>query len=462
MQKVEKLPFWKQGIFALGQMGWSLASYSVANLINYFYLPPEQGQSLFPAFIYQGYVLGSFTIIGLINAFSRVFDAVTDPIVAGMSDRARFRFGRRRTFLLISFVPFVVTSLLVFFPLVPYESSLNVVWLTLMILLFYWFLTLFCTPYNAWLSELGHTPEERLNLATWISISWALGFALGNTVYLVQAIFEKTYHFSSLQSFQLALVAYGVIALILMALPIIFIDENRYCERHVSQEGTFEAVISAFKNKNFFFFTLSDFAYWVALTFIQSGIAYYTTVLLGLDKSNATTFMTVMFVLSFVFYVPINRIARWIGKKLMLSLAFVLFSLVFVMVFWLGKFPMDPFWQGILLVVLASLPIAIFGILPNAIVADIADADGKQKGNYKAAVFFGARTFMMKMGIAFTNLLFPSIINLGRSQQNPFGVRFTGVIAFFFCLAGLGFFLLYREKDILAIISPQMRKDVSK
>ncbi len=455
MSKVEKLPLWKQWMFALGQMGWSLASYSVANLIAYFYLPPEgQGTSLFPAFIYQGFIFGSFTIIGLINALSRVFDAVTDPLVAGMSDRAKFRLGRRRTFLLISFVPFVVTSILVFVPIVPSQSPINAVWLAVMILLFYWFMTMFCTPYNAWISELGHTPEERLNLSTWISITWALGFALGNTVYLVQGIFEKS-GMSSLQSFQLALVIYGIVALILMALPIIFIDENRYCERHVSKEGAFEAVFSAFRNKNFLYFTLSDFAYWVALTFIQSGIAYYTTVLMGLDKSNATTFMTVLFLLSFLFYIPINLIAKAIGKKLLLSVAFILFSLVFVMVFWLGQFPLPPFWQGILLVSLASLPIAIFGILPNAIVADVADADGKLTSNYKAAVFFGARTFMMKMGIAFTNLVFPSLINLGRSTENDFGVRLTGVVAFVFCVAGLLLFLRYREKDILAIITPQ-------
>lgn len=454
MSQVEKLPLWKQWIFALGQMGWSLASYSVANLIAYFYLPPEgQNQSFFPAFIYQGFIFGSFTIIGLINSLSRVFDAVTDPLVAGLSDRARFRFGRRRTFLAISFFPFVVTSILVFVPLVPYQSPINAIWLTLMIFLYYFFLTLFCTPYNAWISELGHTPEERLNISTWISITWALGFAFGNTVYLVQGLFEKA-GFSSLHGFQFALILYGIVALILMALPIIFIDENRYCERHVSTEGPFEAVRTAFQNKNFFFFTLSDFAYWVALTFIQSGIAYYTTVLLGLDKANATTFMTVLFVLSFVFYVPINLIARVIGKKIMLSLAFILFSLVFVLVSWLGKVDIEPFWQGILLVSLASLPIAIFGILPNAIVADIADADGRQRGNYKAAVFFGARTFMMKMGIAFTNLVFPSIINLGRSSTNDIGIRLTGVVAFVFCLLGLVFFLLYKEREILAIITP--------
>ena len=32
----EKLPTWKLVIFALGQLGWSLASYGVSNLLNYF------------------------------------------------------------------------------------------------------------------------------------------------------------------------------------------------------------------------------------------------------------------------------------------------------------------------------------------------------------------------------------------------------------------------------------------
>ncbi|URA10828.1 MFS transporter [Thermospira aquatica] len=325
MPKVEKLPLWKQWMFALGQMGWSLASYSVANLIAYFYLPPEgQGVSLFPAFIYQGFIFGSFTIIGLINALSRVFDAVTDPLVAGMSDRARFRLGRRRTF-----------------------------------------------------------------------------------------------HFS-------------------MNLSVPFGDlHSRLCPLTIELNEPIDCFI-------------------ISLIYFTCFHLYSTTTTkAGLDKTNATTFMTVLFLLSFVFYVPINFIAKAIGKKLLLSIAFVLFSLVFVMVFWLGKFPLAPFWQGILLVSLASLPIAIFGILPNAIVADIADADGKLTDNYKAAVFFGARTFMMKMGIAFTNLIFPSLLNLGRSTENDFGVRLTGVFAFVFCIAGLLLFLRYREKDILSIITPQ-------
>ena len=62
----EKLPTWKLILFALGQLGWSLASYGVSNLVMYFFMPPEAAgaQRTFPPFIFEGALLGIFTIIG--------------------------------------------------------------------------------------------------------------------------------------------------------------------------------------------------------------------------------------------------------------------------------------------------------------------------------------------------------------------------------------------------------------
>jgi len=135
--KVETLPLWKKIMYALGQLGWSLASFSIGNLLIYFYLPPESGdRAIFPAYIYQGYVIGVLTIIGLIYAFGRLWDAVTDPIIAGMSDRSRSPFGRRRKFLAISAFPFALLSILAFTPPVNALSPWNAVWLFVIVTLF--------------------------------------------------------------------------------------------------------------------------------------------------------------------------------------------------------------------------------------------------------------------------------------------------------------------------------------
>jgi Na+/melibiose symporter-like transporter len=81
-------------LYAMGQLGWSLASFAVGNLLVYFYMPPEQGTPIFPSLIYQSAVLGVLTLIGIVSAGGRVLDGIVDPIVANWSDRKESSFGK--------------------------------------------------------------------------------------------------------------------------------------------------------------------------------------------------------------------------------------------------------------------------------------------------------------------------------------------------------------------------------
>jgi glycoside/pentoside/hexuronide:cation symporter, GPH family len=421
--QIQSLPFWKKIMYALGQYGWSLASYGVLNLITQFYVTTTDKTPEYVIFL-PGVVFIGITVLGLIEGSGRVFDAITDPLIAGWSDRSKSKLGRRRKFLLISVVPFSVLSFLVFFPPVAQPSAWNVVFLVIVLFLFYFSMTMYVTPFFALMSELGHSPKERLEMSTLISITWALGFATGSQALGFKSIFRDilidSMGFEAVQStnvlsFQLVMIVFGVLSLILMLLPIIFINEKKYCEPHVSKEGSFEAVKNAFKNKNFRFFTLSDLTYWLSLTFIQTGMQpFYVTKLLGLEESTASIFMLIMFACSFAFYVPVNFIARRFGKKKILVIGFITFSISFSFVAIMGRVPfIDPFVQGVIAMVWSAIPISIFGILPNAIVADIAEYEGIRTGNYKAGIFFGARTFMQKIGQSIAKLIFPSFLLIG-------------------------------------------------
>ena len=455
--QVEQLPFWKKIMYALGQFGWSLCSFGIANLIVYFYLPPDEPgrTAIFPQFIFQEKVVWILTIIGLIFAFGRLWDAVTDPIIATASDRSKFRLGKRRTFLLIGSFPAALFSFLAFYP-VSESFTTNALWLWLCVFVFYLFLTIYVTPFFAWMSELGHSPNERLQLSTMISITWALGAAVGSQAPQLQTIFEGS-GLSSVQAFQKAIAIFAAVSFVLMLLPVIFINEQRYCEMNVSSEGVIKALTSAFRNRNFLLFTLSDLTYWVALTFISTGLVYYVTVLLKLPKEFYSQLFIVLFGLSFIFYVPVNLIAKRIGKKKLLILGFIIFAVTFILVFPMGNMPISPHAQGFLIVAVAAIPMAIFGILPNAIIADIAEADGIKTGNFKAGIFFGARTFMSKMGQTIAALTFPSFIIIGAmGPDHPvgeLGVRLTGIAALVFVALGLVLFLKYNEKEVLKTLA---------
>ena len=449
MPHAEKLPFGKKIIYSLGQLGWSLGSFGVMNLLYYFYdsNSASDGSRMFPVYI------GSAAVLGIIAALSRVFDGITDPLIAGLSDRSRSRLGRRRTYMALGALPFGLTSLLIF---LPSETSItfNTIRLVVLTFLFYLFMTMYVTPFFALMSELGHTPEERLELSTMISVTWALGFMAGNGTYAFQGMLEQA-GLSPVRALQTVIAIFAFTAVILMYLPVIFIDENRYCEHHRSEEGSFRAVLTAFGNRNFLFFTLSDLTYFLALTFIQTGISFYIIQLLELPKEAATTIMSILFLLSFLFYVPVSLTARKTGKKKLLSFAFVLFIFSWIILAFWGKIPLPPMAQALITTIIAALPLAIFGILPNAIVADIAEADGRTTGNFKAAVFFGARTFMSKMGTSVTLLIFPLITHLGGEPggaPTEGGIRLTTVTAMAFLLLGLLLFLRYDEKKILSVL----------
>ncbi len=437
-------------IYAVGQFGWSLASYGVLNLLAYFYMPlkGEGAESLFPPFVFQGSVFAGLTLIGLIGASGRLFDAFTDPLLANWSDRTRSRLGRRRVFLLCSALPFALLSAAVFFPPAPAPGWLNSVWLACSITLFYLAMTAYVVPYNALIAELGHSAKERLNLATAISVTWALGFALGSQIYMVQDLFEQ--NMNSVQAFQWSIALFAGLGAMAMLVPALFLDEKRYTsaaddqspsDSRASSKGLFAAFAQVWSNRNFRWFALSDFLYWLSLTFIQMGVAFYVVELMGRDKAYASVFMLIVFGLSFVFYAPVNWLAsRW-GKRRVLLAAFLLFGGAFALT---ASFRAD---NGASLMALGALQIfaafalASFGILPNAIVGDLAEEHRLREGQAVAGMYFAVRTLIMKAGTSAAMLIFPTFLLWEQG-----GTRASAIAAVLFCLLGFLAFLRYKER----------------
>ena len=48
-------------------------------------------------------------------------------------------------------------------------------------------------------------------------------------------------------------------------------------------------------------------------------------------------------------------------------------------------------------------------------------------------MYFATRTFTMKLGVSVANLLFPSLLLLGRGGADSLGIRLSAVLALIFC-----------------------------
>ena len=454
----EQIKFKHIVLYSIGQLGWSILMGIVNTYLVWFYLPPENAK--LPELVPQGKILGFLTIIGIITMGGRLLDAVTDPLVASLSDRSKSPRGRRISFMQKGALPLAIFTVLIFWTPFNVSGIGNILWLMFALAGFYIFYTVYVTPYFALISELGHTADQRLNLSTAISVTFFIGTGIAFGAPAIWNILVGS-GIVKIMAVRYVILGMAVLALILMLVPVLTIDEKKYSKGNPSNEDVLKSMKKTFQNFDFRVFVVSDLAYWLALTILQTGLIYYITVLLELPESSVSFYNILVFAISFVFYPFVNIFAKKTGKKKMMLIAFSIFTLMYFYVFLLGKnyLPFSPEFQAYILVVLAALPLAIFGILPNAVIADVAESDAQRTGSNREAMFFGARTFMSKIGQMLAMLVFSSLLLLGKDVGHDLGIRLTGPAAGVFCIIGLIFFAMYREKYVLNQIADETKQD---
>lgn len=437
----------KIAAFAIGQLGWSMLSGLISNWLVYFYQPDlaaqEAGQLLF---VPQGRVLlGVFTVIGAITALGRLFDAVTDPWIASLSDRCKSPKGRRMPFLKWSALPLAVSTVMVFCAPVGRISAVNVVWLFVFVMAYYLSITAYCTPFNALIPELGHDQKMRMNISTSISLTFIVGTAFAYVAPVIWGMLESS--MGRVPAMRLTFSGMAVIAFFCMLIPVWAIRERDYVETRPVEGTAVSSLIKTFRNRDFRIFVASDIFYWIALTMFQTGLPFFVTSLLGLEESMSTIYFVTMTALSLVFYVPVNLLTRRYGKKKLVLLAFFIFAAAFLYTSVLGRgLGIGAVTQGFILVAAAAFPMAIFGILPQAMVADVAEYDAARTGENREGMFYAARTFAFKLGQSVSMLLFTALATIGNGSGQ--GYRVVAAVSGVLAVIGGVLLIFYDEKKI--------------
>ena len=451
MKKITNKLLW---IFAVGQFGWSLLSGIVTNWMVYYYTGTPDAQNpntgIFASGITQNPILFKLTLFGLVMAVGRIFDAITDPLIAGWSDRSSYKGGRRIPFMRAIAIPFALITIALFTVPQTANNALNDVLLFVILMCFYLFMTIFCTPYNALIAELGDTQEHRINVSTYISFTFIAGQSISFMLPNLAGMLEGTV--GQANSIRLAVAIMSAIACIAMLVPSFYIKEREYIDSRPSETPAFSSLLKTFKNGQFRRFVYSDVIYFFALTLFQTGLAFYETKLMGIEDTWTFPLTATMTFISVLLYPVVNKLAPKIGKKKLIVTGFFTYSLVFLITSICGQ---GLCW-GFIVAVCAAVPMAILGILPQACVADVAELSRLETGEDRSGMFFAARTFAFKMGqaiamVVFTSMTVAQVVG-GESVVLPGQYRATAVVATVTCLIGALLFLLYNEKMILSRI----------
>ncbi len=424
------LPRWVVLAYGTGAVGWVLVDRILLTWLFYFYItaPAEGGEPLMLPLVFGGVMFAG-----------RVVDALADPVIARLSDNHRGRRGRRLPFLLVSAVPYVAVFIALFHPPMVGRSPVNALYLGVGLALYFTLFTAYVGPYLALLADLSGTTADRVDLSTSKAVATLVGAAVALIVsgLLVEAVGV------------VAMVwMLGLIAVVLLLVPL-RIPERRFAHAEPATMPLVEAVRTTLTNRPFVVVLIGANALWFGFNIISLNVPLYATSLLGLSEGAVAVLMGALFGVCLVAFPVVNRISKRVGLKRVMIASLVGFAVVFPLI---ALFPTPPFGLphlafGVIVMAIAGIPLAGFFIVPDAIIAAVADLELERSGQRREGMYFGVNGLTLKINLGISTLVSGALLQFA---GDPVGLQLTGPVSAVAVAIGALVFLRYPEADVEA------------
>jgi len=451
--RVEKFPLWGKLLYASGNIGFTIADRIWVVFLLYFFLPPAE--SGMPELISNETFFGVLTVVGVVTLFGRIVDAIADPIISNWSDRSKSPMGRRRFFLIFGGLPLMASSVILFLPPVPYASIANAVWMGFWLSVLLFFFTFYVGPWLALIPELTHNDTERVNmtiLQAAFSMVGVIMVMIGG--YALWGLLENT-GMDKTTSLQVTIAILAFVGVIFCYIAVIPVNEKKYCDSMPSDIGLMESLKLTLKNKPFLIYLVATICLWFALNIISQAATYYVTVLLKKPESFATVVFGAVFGSALVFFPILSFLNRYISKKTIMVISTLTFAVFAPLTYYLGTdvLVLDPLVQAYIIFAFIGIPVSALLGIPNAMISDLAEYDAINTGSKREGMYFGAQGLFQKINLGISTLIIGYLFaTFGKDIANPLGVKLSGVVVGVVCLIGAILYMIYPEKDVLAVV----------
>lgn len=439
--------------YCLADIAKGLFNGMIANYLLYFFQPTDK--SGLPLLLPQYKLFGFITIMALLTALGKIIDAVSDPIVAYLSDRSPNKNGRRMPFMKKAAIPYALSVLLIFFAPFKNGSVFNAVWVGFFLLSYYVSYTFYFIPRNALVPEIIPDSKKRV---TYYGISTAFFMGSSSFMYAATLFVDllKKGGLTPLVSWRIIFSIFVLIGVVCLLVSAFAFKEKDYVKSNVKpKDSVFKSFKLALKNKNFVIFSLGDLFSNISMSFFQASMLFYITVLLNVAEAKSFLVMLTAIAVALCLFPLIIKLGKKFGKKIMLLISGVMFTIVYCFIFFGDKIvalvPGKELLIGLLMGVFVAFPFASINILPQSVLSDIIQEDSIVNHVNREGTFSAVKTFTEKIAGSIAMMFVSSILAIGASSGEVvglLGVKLTGVFAGTFSIISLIFIFLYNEKKV--------------
>ncbi len=413
----------RPALYGAGALGASLLLQTILLWLIYYYAPPTG----------QGVLRLSPALVGLALAAGRIVNALSNPLVAYVSDRVTGRWGRRRPFIAIGAPALVASYVLLWIP--PNTSpTFTFLYVSASLCAFFFFFSLVMNPYAAMLPEI--TPGGRGRVA---AASWQAGATLGG----VGAAMIVSPWLIARHGFGAMGVVLGAAALFMLWTVAAGVPEPPPAGGPLP--GLFGSMATVLRNRAFTVYLASLALLWLGTSMVNTTAVYVITVLMGLPRDQVGVVLGAAFLCALAVFPTLSGVTRRLGTPRTLTWTLVLTSFIVPLVGAIGLpgLPFSPVVQGYLVVVLSAAPLAALLVLPNTLLADIAEGHRLATRQGHEAMFYAVQGLVLNGATAAASVILGELLALGDSPGQALGLRLIPLVAGGCTLLALAVFLFF-------------------
>ena len=399
-------------LYASGSFGLWLLVNILSSLIVYRYDPSVPSAN-------TPFLLSS-ALVGVAQLTGRVIGAVAQPMMGHFSDLFDSKWGKRRPFLALGTLPLVICFILLFVPPSNWGSLGNFFYLGILLCLFYLSLAIYYIPYLAWLPTIAPDSTKQVTLSTLMAASSLAGTATGgicSPLLVAQLGFNK-----------MAIIT-GSIGLVTLLLPLAIAENFQPVKRKKEPFSFQQTWKTGLQNSAFRNHLKGIGLNWIAITIFTTCITYAAIALFQKDVSFGGIFYGVFLGGTAIAFPLVILLAKRFEKDnaLIIASAWAGFGLLLLGLCSLLLPNLLSIWLFLLFI--GSLGWAGFFILPNAILPDLIRQEFGKAAVEREAAYFGIRGLLIEVSIGIGSLVAGLILTLGKTAQQPLGVKLSFLIA---------------------------------
>jgi len=393
----DRIPLWHKCAHSSGMISFQLGNNAVAQLAN-------------PVFNILLGVPASW--IGGVLMATRLWDALTDPLVGWLSDNTRSRWGRRKPYIVVGSILFgVVYALLWLVPEAWGEAS-TLAYFAIGTLLFYTCFTIFAVPYKSQAFELTPDYHERTRL---MAVRAYFGKAANILVPWVFAIAYWDAFASPMQGIRVFGGLLGIM-IVLTAIPTLFVRErsSKVARKQKQSIPLFTSVSRSLRNGPFLALLVLTISTQLTAMMV-SALGLYVSIyhVFGGNEGMGALWGgyvgTTMVVVGAISIPIIQWLATRYGKVRAMAII-LLVSCFSDLIKWFCYTPEAPALQLVVPLLMAP-SMTGFWLLVNSMKADIPDYDELHSGLRQEGMYSAVATWMQKLGMASSFILTGFIID---------------------------------------------------